>query len=83
MSDLPSPSPSHACGCLSGVTAKQASLLELAGGLEGLIWLVVQAKQAHEFGSEPGDAATAARLERAQLALTRMREWCRGTGWAK
>ncbi len=72
--------PPHSCGCLSGITAKQAAMLELAGSLEAIIWLIVQAKMAHELGDE-ADAAVVERLEKTQLAITRMREWCREHGW--
>jgi|GEM_PF-7093489 len=73
----------HACGCMSGITAKQAVMLELAGMLEAVEWKVCQVRSTHELRDEPGDAEVVERMLKAQLGLTRLREWATARGWRK
>lgn len=73
----------HACGCLSGITSRQAVMLELAGMLEAVEWKVVCVRSAHELRDEPGDAEVVDRMNKTQLGLTRLRTYCQERGWNK
>lgn len=73
----------RACGCLSGLTSRQAVFLELAGQLEALAWKVCEVRAAHELRDEDGDAEVIDRMLRTQAALVRMTDYCRAKGWRK
>ncbi len=73
----------HTCGCLSGITSRQAVMLELAGLLEAVEWKVCVVRSAHELRDEPGDADVVERMTKTQLGLTRLRSYCQERGWQK
>jgi len=73
----------HTCGCMSGITAKQAVMLELAGMLEAVEWKVCVVRSAHELRDEPGDAEVVERMLKTQLGLERLRAWATALGWGK
>lgn len=60
---------------LSGLTADQARLLELAGGIRALEWQVYEAMTATD------DKSLRESLERFQVTLVRVGEACRVRGW--
>ncbi len=82
MTALIPPAP-HACGCLSGITARQAVMLELAGMLEAVEWKACQVRNAHGLLDEPGDAEVVARMNKTQIGLERLRAYCHEKGWTK
>lgn len=65
------------CVCMSGLTEKQAVLLELGGLLEAVEWKVGQVRMAHELD----DKATADYMVKVGLGLARLKEFCRQRGW--
>ncbi len=82
MSAIP-PKPSHTCGCLSGITSRQAVMLELAGMLEAVEWKAIVVRSAHELRDEPGDLEVIARMDKTLLGLTRLRSYCQDKAWVK
>ncbi len=77
------PTQPHACGCLSGITSRQAVMLELAGMLEAVEWKACQVRNAHEMRDEPGDPEVIERMNKTQIGLERLRAYCRERGWQK
>ncbi len=73
----------HECGCMSGITAKQAVMLELAGMIEALEWKVAQVRTAFELNQEPADLEVVDRMNKTQIALVRMKIYCQERGWNK
>ncbi len=82
MSDVPVV-PQHTCGCLSGITSRQAVFLELAGLIEAIEWKVCQVRSAHDLLDEPADAEVVERMLKWQQGLVRLRAYCQTKGWSK
>lgn len=64
------------CGCLSGISDKQAVLVELAGMLEMVSWKVAQAR-----GVLTTDKAAAEYLQKVEKGLERLKDWSTKRAW--
>lgn len=66
------------CGCLSGITDKQAVLVELSGMLEMVTWKVAQARSAF---TAPTDKAAAEYLQKVERGLAKLKTWTTENAW--
>ncbi len=65
---------------MTGLTDRQAVLLELSGMLELVTWKVTTAKVAFTT-AEPADKAAAEYLRKVERGLENLRKWATENGW--
>ncbi len=70
------------CGCLSGISDRQALLLVLDGVCELLAWKVATAKAAFAT-QEPADKAEAEYLGKVEKGLANLRKWATENAYAR
>ena len=70
------------CGCLSGISDRQALLLVLDGVCELLAWKVSTAKAAFTT-LEPADKAEAEYLGKVEKGLANLRKWSTENAYAR
>lgn len=68
------------CGCFSGLSDKQAVLVELGGMLEMFTWKVAQARSTF-ITSSPADKAAADYLQKVERGLEKLKEWTTKNAW--
>lgn len=74
---------SHTCGCLSGLTDRQAAFLELNGMIEMFAWKVCQVRALHEASGDPAAHEVVERMLKWQAALARLQAYATEKGWSK
>lgn len=66
---------------MTGLTDRQAVLLELSGMLEMVSWKVSQARSAFEAQPAPENARAAEYLRKVGLGLENLKRWTNENGW--
>ena len=66
---------------MSGLTDRQAVLVELAGMLELVSWKAQTAESAFADGQTPQDKAAAEYLRKCVTGIDKLRQWATQNGW--